>query len=343
MRIKLVLKNENSSQAETTLFLEDAFIAIGRNPSATVVLRDKQIAPEQAVIINENGRPVFFNQANGTIFNGRNLEQGVRREISDGDRLQIGSYRLFIFLEQADRGKNTSERELTAASQEDSMLNFLPGNAASDDAAARRFTDIFNNLVKEKDQFYFQFAGGDETRRLPIQGVEIPLGWDDEDGDFSTSKETVRNPHAVLRKDSTGVTIYPHGSEAILLNGVLLEAGRRLRNGDRLLFTRTLAHAKSEEVALVFCEHAAPVEVNSMLPREPLSNTLQANRTLEIPAEITQPIMESITDSVSVVSPQKNNARKNSYLGYFTLVEILIMIFATVLTAALTFLLLEYS
>jgi hypothetical protein len=359
MEIKLVLKNDASNSAERTHSFDELLITIGNSPAATIFINDRRVAPEQAVIVNENEEPVFISQAKGTIYNGREIEQGARREVESGDRIQIGSYSLTVLPDSPSGSLQVSETAAAAGAAPRgnfAVAEQTNGNGAanldyanenlSQQSDIRSFADILNSLRKEEDQFYFQFVGenAQSNERVPIDSQEVFLGWNMEKGVFTTGRENITEPQAVVRKDWSGVTIYPQGKEAILINNSLLEAGKRLKNGDNLIFKRKLSPATNEEVTLVFCEPAALVELNSILPDQLLNTALgtimtpeaQRRRRLQFD-EISE--NDSAAVAISATAAQ-NNPR---YFGYFTAIETLIMVFATILTAALTYLLLEFS
>ncbi|MBC7798741.1 MAG: FHA domain-containing protein [Pyrinomonadaceae bacterium] len=352
MTIKLVVKNgkQTSSVASETLTLEDLLITLGNSQGATVRLNDAKIAPEQAVIVNEKGSPLFINQAKGTVLNGKELGQGVRHELESGDELQIGVYNLTVHLDdeinfdtvliEPDELKN-SENSANANTTEEPAMETTKLDV-------RSFADILTSLRKEEDQFYFQINGEQNNRRLPIENDETLIGWNLQTKSFtSNTSATVDKLQAIVRKDWSGITVYPQGDEAILLNDALLEAGERLKNGDKLVFVWRVSNNETLLATLTFCEPAALVELNSILPQKLLSDALETNQSGEITippeAEQSQRVeADVIPKTVPTVQPKvKKAARRN--LLYFSIIEIFIMIIATILTAGLTFLLLEIS
>jgi hypothetical protein len=71
---------------------------IGRSPDCDIVLDDVTVSRKHAVLVRDDGRFTIEDQGslNGTFLNRRRIEQA---ELSDGDELQIGKYRL-TFLHQ---------------------------------------------------------------------------------------------------------------------------------------------------------------------------------------------------------------------------------------------------
>ncbi len=364
MTIKIVVTHENQStgRSSETLIIEDVLITIGSSVTANVKLSGGGVAPEQAVIVNENGQSLFVNQVKGTILNGAELDKGFPHELKTGDRIQIGSYLLVIEL-----GNHFSEIENKQPVEEiptpviESLIPALnnfeneneegdpPQNSLSvetNQLGVETFADILSSLRKEEDQFYFQLTEADNSkRRLLIQSDEIVLGWDVINDIFLTSKETdLELPQAVVRKDWNGVTVYPKGNEAILLNGNLLEAGSRLKNGDKMIFSRQ-KEVGTHTVTLVFCEPAALVELNAILPRQLLSNALETNQSGAITAEIEseEELKTEAHSKIPAASLPLDKEKSPYYFRYFTLIEIIIMIVATIFTAVLTYILLDFS
>jgi hypothetical protein len=343
MTIKLVVKNDKEDTGSTakTLSLEDLLITIGSGATATVQLADAQIAPEQGVIINENGHPLFINRSKGTILNGEEIEQGIQQELKNGDRLVIGSYNLMVELEN---GHNSIEPEKNAegAGQNGQALAAVGNNEVNS------FADILSSLRQEEDQYYFQVNEPDGAkRRLLLEADEIVLGWNNEEKFFTSDKELiVDQPQASVRKDWSGVTIYPNGEEAILLNNALLEAGTRLKNGDKLVFSRRLIDVGAQSLEIVFCEPAALIELNAILPQELLTNALEITQTGEI--KVDQDALDALGEQNEIAAvenqaEQQIKPRSPYYFGYFTRTEVIILTVGTILTTILTFILLELS
>ena len=69
---------------------------IGRSPDCDVFLDDVTVSRKHAVLIERDGTFVIEDQGslNGTFVNRRRIDSG---EVSDGDEVQIGKYRLTFF------------------------------------------------------------------------------------------------------------------------------------------------------------------------------------------------------------------------------------------------------
>ncbi len=69
---------------------------IGRSPQCDIFLDDVTVSRRHAVLVNERGRYLLQDQGslNGTFLNKHRIESA---EVSDGDEVQIGKYRLTFF------------------------------------------------------------------------------------------------------------------------------------------------------------------------------------------------------------------------------------------------------
>jgi pSer/pThr/pTyr-binding forkhead associated (FHA) protein len=69
---------------------------IGRSPQCDIFLDDVTVSRRHAVLVNDRGRYLLEDQGslNGTFLNKRRIESA---ELSDGDEVQIGKYRLTFF------------------------------------------------------------------------------------------------------------------------------------------------------------------------------------------------------------------------------------------------------
>jgi FHA domain/zinc-ribbon domain len=69
---------------------------IGRSPDCDIFLDDVTVSRRHAVLVENQGRYSIedFGSLNGTFVNRRRVDTG---ELSDGDELQIGKYRLVFF------------------------------------------------------------------------------------------------------------------------------------------------------------------------------------------------------------------------------------------------------
>jgi len=91
----------------------DGSCALGRHPSSTLHLADKQVSRRHALIHTQgNGQHwlVDLGSSNGTILNGRRVRQPVA--LKDGDRLRIGSS--LVIFRKTDAGTGSFSVDTTA-------------------------------------------------------------------------------------------------------------------------------------------------------------------------------------------------------------------------------------
>ncbi len=81
--------------AGSKLALTDALTTIGRHPDSSVFLDDVTVSRRHAEIAREGGRLIVRDAGslNGTYLNGQRIETA---ELSEGDSLQVGRYKLVI-------------------------------------------------------------------------------------------------------------------------------------------------------------------------------------------------------------------------------------------------------
>ncbi|MGH2933536.1 MAG: FHA domain-containing protein [Gaiellaceae bacterium] len=91
----LVVRSGGGRSGETFV-PEGESTMIGRSPDCQVFLDDVTVSRRHAAVVNREGRWFVEDQGslNGTFVNRRRVESA---ELSDGDELQIGKYRLTFF------------------------------------------------------------------------------------------------------------------------------------------------------------------------------------------------------------------------------------------------------
>jgi FHA domain/zinc-ribbon domain len=88
----LVVRSGGGRSGETFAALEGG-TTIGRSPDCPVFLDDVTVSRKHAVVVERNGHWFIEDQGslNGTFLNRKRVESA---ELSDGDEIQIGKYRL---------------------------------------------------------------------------------------------------------------------------------------------------------------------------------------------------------------------------------------------------------
>ena len=86
-------------RAGETFRPQGEYTTIGRSPDCGIFLDDVTVSRRHAVLVDQSGRFFIEDQGslNGTFLNRKRIERNT--ELSDGDELQIGKYRL-TFLSQ---------------------------------------------------------------------------------------------------------------------------------------------------------------------------------------------------------------------------------------------------
>ena len=360
MALKLIIRRNDAPALTSPLderVFDEPIITIGRVGGALLRLDDPLVAPEQAIILNEDGYLLIINRATGTLLNGEPLTYEARRPLAHGDRLDIGRYLISISLE-ADTQTSTTiklRQPETAASQmspdaEKPFSNAFPdevGEASELGARAGSFADILNSLRTEEDCFYFELVSvtrGHE--RVVIGDAEMLIGWDETRQEVSCDTASVHTPCAYVRKDWSGVAVQPYAPGTLEINGEMVETLQRLHDGDSLRLFPTTVAAGSQQNFLVFHDPAILVVLNSLLTHQLPDPAIPANTATAVetnPHPSAPHVLESATgESLESATAQPEPVSQwRRYFGYFTLGEVTLMVAGTLLTAMIFFLVLE--
>ena len=335
---------------------DDEIVTIGSDPGATLCLTDPSIAPEQAIVIREDGRPLLINRAPGTVFNGELLPREARRPLSEGDRIEFGPYVVGVasvdgvegYGEEAARYAARAEDVRHARPDERDAADSRGGEAgvAPPDAQAREqqqpqgrsFAAILDSLRTEEDSFYFVVESvTGQSRRVRLEAAETMIGWDESGRRISCDAGVVVAARAVVRKDWSGVVALPLSPGMILVNGETVEAPRRLRDGDRVTLLRA-SPQEPEDDCLVFHEPASLVVLDSLLPQQQTAappSRVEAETNAGEASSLVRTPPAALEAKTGIASPERR------YFGYFTLIEVLVMIVGTLVTAVIIFIILE--
>lgn len=366
MTPKLLIKRQGDAPSAAPLSelpLDGVLISVGSDPAATLSLRGAEIAPEQAVIINEDGQLLLINRADGTTLNDESLPREARRPLTHGDRLGVGNYVIILVTDEAPAASGTGTRQgnlsesLTLntdapAQSAQAETNLAPANLAAtqsvqpppngNERAPRNFAAILDTLRTEEDSFYLLIEGGpDDGQRVRLESLEMPLGWEETGQRIAFDAEKVLAARAVLRKDWTGVVVQASGVGLVAVNGEPVEAPRQLRNGDRLTLVPTVNTPAQNQAILIFHEPASLIALDSLLPQKlPPPVALQ-------PAAPEASLSAQTDDATAALEVSRERAARHAearkYFGYFTRGELLLMLAGTLITAAIIFLVLEFT
>src|SRR6185503_11331975 len=179
----------------------------------------------------------------------------------------------------------------------------------------RSFAAILEGLRSAEDTFYFLIEEGPELgSRIPVEGAEMVIGWDELGQTLSTDPSRIAAPCAVIRKDWTGVMVHPEDF-AVILNGEQLTSPRRLRNGDQLmLLSPDETPVEPRGALLILHEPASLVVLDSLLP----------NR---LPPPVAKQIGHASDEGANANShePAEAPTEGRRFFGQFTVFELLMM------------------
>jgi hypothetical protein len=156
---------------------------------------------------------------------------------------------------------------------------------------------------------------------------------------ISTAAEEVEIPRANIRKDWSGVVLYPLKTGHVWLNDETLGEPRRLKNDDKIFLLAKESARLSLETVIKFHEPTALLILDSILPKE-LPPPILLDETANDAGAKELDESDLIHSSKIPPVPAKPH-RKGNIFGYFTITEIIIMAIGTLITAAVIFLILE--
>jgi len=336
MAIRLIIERQGAPADERTF--EAEIVTIGSDAASSLALPDARVAPEQAIIINEGGRLLLINRADGTRLNGEPLAREARRALAEGDAIEFGPFVVRLAPAAPARVGPAAEAARPALAPATREVETPPENradaAGEASARTRSFAAILDSLRTEEDSFYFEVEADGERRRLPVEAAELMIGWDESGRRVASDPSRVVAPRAVVRKDWSGVVILPLSAGMVTVNGETVEAPRRLRNGDRLTLLPTPHTGANSLPALVFHEPASLVALDSLLPPQPLPPPVAAAPAGREAAALAP---RARADVARRAAPDGRR-----YFGYFTGAEVAVMACGTLLAAVVIFLLLEW-
>lgn len=333
MAKKLLVKRRKKILSELTQEIPaNGIITVGNDASATIELKDEKIAPEQFVIVCEDGAMTLLARVDGTRINGENLPQGALHNLQFGDEIKVNGFTLTPEAEETN-GHQKAKFE-PAAAENQPNADAVPPVEKNE----RSLSDVLENLRSE-EKFYFLIREADgENRRVYVEGETMWLGWT-RAGEcaLSAREEELEAPRAQIRKDWSGVVVYPQKKGDIWLNEETLTEPRRLKNDDKIFLVSKDTAKLNLETVVKFHEPTALLILDSILPKElPPPVSLDEAKTAASPTETD----EAELIHSSRIPPVRTRPRRNIF-GYFTITEIIIMTIGTLITAAVIFLILE--
>ena len=332
-------------------------ISIGNDASATIELADEQIAPEQIVIVCEETQITLLCRAENTQINGKPMPPGALHNLELEDIIGIGDYSISVeTAETADKLLSEEPSEISADEQkseiEEAEKSETPDQKIEDKnsdeksfAPEQSLSDVLAELrAEEKFYFLIEDKGGQE-RRVYVETEEMFLGWS-ASGEcvISSNRADIETLRAQIRKDWSGVVLHPKKSKSVWLEKQILTEPRRLKNDDQLFLAAKDKTVPDEQTVVKFHEPTALLVLDSILPKElppPVSLDKQNGRQDEIhESRLLDGTRKSQTGKTQTATAQTDTAK---IFGYFSIVEILIMIAGIIAAAAVIFLVLEFS
>ena len=348
----LLVKNQGSFVPELSQEIPtNGIITVGNDASATIGLNDGTVAAEQFVIVCESDSATLMCRVDGTEINGESLAQGSLHNLQVGDVVKVGTY-TFIIETPENAAALLAGIEINSTTAENKVeLNFagiIKSNGVSPsnvEKPERNLSDVLEGLRAE-EKFYFLINDKTvENRRVYVESEEMWLGWANS-GDCILTSQTneIEIPRAQIRKDWSGVVVYPLKSGNIWLNDQTLAEPHRLKNDDRLALLSKDNGKPCSETIIKFHEPTALLILDSILPKElpppilldndgRLITDTGANRNLTDESELIH--------NSRVPPTVHKKRRRRKFFGHFTLVEIVIMTIGTLITAAVIYLILE--
>jgi pSer/pThr/pTyr-binding forkhead associated (FHA) protein len=359
MAIRFVIKQNGSGKAAQDdpaiaeyVFDENLF-TIGSDAANHLILEESAV--EQAVIVREEEFLTLINRAEGTSLNGKKLPREAFQPLDDGDRIEIGSYVIFVADSESTAPIDAPPDEPTAAEEppadppadaeipkpdEPLALDENPPENKHITArekkppppeAARNFAAILDTLRTEEDSFYFivENKAHKELRRIRLEQAEMPLGTTQR-GEIAGAAEEIQTFYAVARKDWNGILLEASKPNAIFVNGEAVAGARRLRNEDRVSFS---PQAKQ---TLVLHEPSSLVALESMLTSRVGGEARFGIHKTNAPEEI------GAVSTSATAEKNRGSLFERTFFGHFSFLEVVTMFFATLIGAVLVFLFLEF-
>lgn len=353
MAVRFVIKQNGAKQtagenpAIAEYVFDENLFTIGSDAANHLVLAES--AAEQAVVVREDEFLTLINRAEGTALNGKPLRREAFQPLGDGDRIEIGTYTIFVFDTETEKPEDfLSENNLPAVAEipkpdeplilaeettKNENVTVLDTNiqkpVAEKNEVSRNFAAILDTLRTEEDSFYFvvKNKAQKETRRIPLEQTEMPVGANQR-GEITINIKEISTVFAMARKDWSGILLETNKPNAIFVNGEAVSAARRLRNDDRVSFP-----APIKETLVLH-------EPSSLVALESLSTTRETSEARFGIHKTSSGEIESL--AAAAAEKTKSSLFERTFFGHFSFLEVVTMFFATLIGAVLTFLFLEF-
>ena len=357
MNKRLLVKKQGKLLPDLTLIVPPSgIVSVGSDASATIELSGGTVAPEQFVVVCEGGQMTLLCRVDNTQINGDVLPQGSLHNLEVGDSIAVGEYELTVeTAESAERILSGKTEELPKIQNEEFILPPVPAVLQQEPAQAvpprvnggktfdpdKSLSDVLEGLRSE-EKFYFLIENGvEEKRRIYVETEEMWLGWA-ESGEcvISENPSEIVAPRGQIRKDWSGVVVYPLKTKNIWLNSQVLDEPHRLKNDDSLQLLGKDKSLQDAKTTVRFHEPTALLVLDSILPKElPPPVSLERTKAPDLIHESRIP-----NKGKNALAKKQRVVKKSGgqIFGYFSALEILIMIVGILVSASFIFLVLEY-
>lgn len=150
---RLILRDDNGNILNEYM-LEKPETTIGRAPSNDILLsKDKLTSRRHATIRYENGNYVLHDErsAMGTFVNGRQLEEGTRILLHDGDHIGIGEHELIF---------RAFEQALQVEQPVPALPRMFVSHSSKDNEFGAKLVQDLRHIVGDEDAVWYDASGG---------------------------------------------------------------------------------------------------------------------------------------------------------------------------------------
>ncbi len=338
---RLLLKKNDRTVRDSTLEIPaNGIISVGSDPFAALSVPDPNIAREQFIIVCEEGKYILLNRADGTIVNQNPLAAGALQPLDINDLITIGEYSILITDQANAESKNTFESQPEPHIVVEPVQTEAADKSTAENPDSQIHTtmnDVLENL-RADEKFYFliedEVAG---KRRIYVDFDEMWLGWTTAGLCIvSENPADIFTPRAQVRKDWSGVVLYPSQTQTVRVNDQILDEPCRLKNNDSLNLQSPSDQKLNTRTSVKFHEPTALLVLNSILPKalpKPVSINQNGNSQSNTNRPAVNPPLPTGRTKNTPKAAGKFLSRK--IFGYFTVFEIMVMTIGTLVTAAL--------
>ena len=251
-------------------------------PRRLFELADGNVAPEQFVIVCEGELLTLLCRVENTVINGNILAKGALHILELRDQIVVGDYSLLLetgeMAEKILSGEIAETPAITQVTEPQRIEPIQSGQAAN--ILSRKYSespldpdkslnDVLEGL-KGEEKFYFLIENGiEEKRRVYVEAEELWIGWA-ASGEcaISTNPADIAQARAQIRKDWSGVVLYPLKNKNVWLNKQVLDEPHRLKNDDSLQLLSKDKYFPDAKTNIKFHEPTALLVLDSILPKE---------------------------------------------------------------------------